>query len=516
MFKRGMLRWVWAFRAGLLAAAAVCLVSGAEMAEAQLADAKAMIAEQQTRMGAAPGVIVLDRPARLEGDVTLAPGHGLRIAAPLSVGRATVHLGGHNEVRCEAEVSVENATDLFVADGVSDVSVRGCDVVVHGRPGGYLLTATRAVRVVESGNHVRNMALFNTHNEGGAASQTTDVTITENSAELQGNARPIGVYLLYVLRGVVANNRFSGTGHGIQWWGGDGNVGWHGSQEVKYAGFLSITGNQCYDAGGACVWGSMGEDIAVTGNTAENCGDVCFDTEGGVRNLFSGNVARGCAAGCYSVQMESEDAVFSGNYAYADAKSPALALVLIKHRNGNPAAHVNLTVTGNTLTCGTLCAAFYSEGEAGLDLSHNTVVNGGFHFANYTGTVRISGNSLHFTVPLGANAAISGPAEAWGHTSFIEDNTLFDEAAEPDPKSVCIAQGWTDYNNADEMRIERNTCVGFGVGIVTETAGQNPGAPHATWVLSGNRFSRVPEGQQTVHRKTSGNEVYLVEPAGAR
>ncbi len=482
------------------------------VAQSTLADARAMIAARQAELGAAPGMIVLDKPARLEGDVTLAPGHGLRIAAPLSVGRSTVHLAGHNEVRCEAEISVDNATELFVAEGATDVSVRGCDVIVKGQSGGTLLTATRAARVVEAGNHVINMALFNTHNLGGAASQTTDVSITDNSTELHG-ARPIGVYLLYVLRGVVANNRFMGTGHGVQWWGGDGNLGWHGAAEVKYAGFLSITGNECYDAGGACVWGSMGMNVTVTGNTAEGCGDVCFDTEGGVRNLFSGNVARGCASGCYSVQMESEDAVFSGNFAYADAKYPTAALFLIKHHNENPAPHANLTVTGNTLSCGSLCTAFYTEGEAGLDLSQNTVVNGVIHFANYTGEVRVHGNSLRFTVPLDG-PAISGPALAGGNTSFIENNTLMYQAA-PNPKSVCIVQSWSDYNSADEMRITGNTCVGFGTGIVTETAGQNPGAPRATWVVSGNRFSRVPDNQQIVHRKTSGNETYLAQPAGA-
>ena len=481
-----------------------------------LADARASIAEQQAKLGNGPGVVVLDRPSRLEGEVTLAAGHGLRVAAPLSVGHTTVHLAGHNEVRCEAEIRVDNAVDLFVADGATDVSVRGCDVTVTGQPGGYLLTATRAERVVESGNHVVDMALFNTHNQGGPGNQTTDVTITGNSTEMHGNARLIGVYLMYVLRGVVANNRFMGTGHGVEWWGGDGNVGWHGAAAVNLAGYLSITGNECYDAGGACIWGSMGLNVSVTGNVAENCGDVCFDTEGGVHNLFSGNVARGCAAGCYSVQMESADAVFTGNFAYADAKSPTLALVLIKHRNGNPAPHDNLTVTGNTLSCGTLCTAFYSEGEGGLDLSHNTVTNGKIVFANYTNSVHIGGNSLRFTVPLGAAAALQGPALFNGHTSVIEGNVLLDEAGASDPKSVCIVQAWSDDNNSDEMRISRNTCIGFDIGVLTETAGHNAGAPRATWVILGNDFSRVPGTQQVVHRKTSGNEIYTAQPSDVR
>lgn len=495
-------------KAALLAVFWLCAFAWAStIVRAQaLADARAALAQQQARLGPEGGMLVLDRPARLEGDLTLAEGQNLRILAPLSIGAATVHLKGRNSVRCEAPLTVDNATDLFVADGAADLSVRGCDVTVRGRVGGYLLTATRAQRVVATDNHLLDMALFNTHNEGGQASRTTDVTLNGNSSEFTRSEGPIGVYLLYVLNATVSNNRFRGTGHGIEWWGGDGNLGWHGAQAVTEAGNLSITGNQCFSAGGACVWGSMGFNVTVSGNSAERCGDVCFDSEGGVRNLFTGNTAQACGAGCYSAQMESEDVVFSSNFAYADAQHPALALVLIKHRNGNPAPHRNLTITGNTLSCSTLCSAVYTEGEYGLDLSHNTVVNGRFVFANYDNTAHIGGNHLAFHVPLGPQAAIQAPSMANGQTSVIEGNTLLSDV--PDAGSTCIAQTWSDYNNVDEMQIVNNTCIGFGVGILTETAGQNPGAPRAVWVLQGNHFSRVPAATQIVHRKTSGNETY--------
>lgn len=481
------------------------------LAQAGLPQARDLITGQQSRLGSAPGVIVLDRPARLDGEVTLAPGQDLRIAAPLTVGRATVHLSGRNSIRCEAAITVENATDLFVADGVQDISVQDCDVTVTGHNGGYLLTATRSARVSASNNHLHDIALFNTHNLGGEASRTLDVSLIGNSTVFTHGVGPIGAYLMYVVRATVSNNRFVGTGHGIEWWGGDGNIGWHGPDAVTEAGDLSITGNQCFAAGGACVWGSMGFNVTVSGNSADLCSDVCFDTEGGVRNLFTGNVAQACLNGCYSAQMESVDVVFSGNFAYADAKKPALALVLIKHRNGNPASHTNLTVSGNTLSCGTLCTAFYSEGEDGLDLSHNKITNGLFVFANYTGSSRIADNGFRFTVPLGERAAIAGPSLAGGHTSFIQNNTLLYETGEASTKAACIVQSWSDDNSTDEMHIAGNTCVGFGLGIVTETAGHNAGAPHAVWLIGGNTFSRIPEAQQITHRKTSGNELYLLK-----
>lgn len=500
-----MCRWTRALRTLFVAGVLWPICLGAQTT---LPDAKSLITEQQMRLGANPGTIQLDKASRLEGEITLGIGQDLRIAAPLSIGKATIHLSGRNTVHCSAAITIDNATELFVSDRAADISVQDCDVRVNGHAGGYLLTATRSQRVQANNNHLVDMALFNTHNEGGEASRTTDVSLNGNSSVFTHEAGPIGVYLLYVLRGTVANNRFVGTGHGIEWWGGDGNLGWHGPEAVTGAGDLSITGNQCYSAGGACVWGSMGYNITVSGNSADRCSDVCFDAEGGVRNLFTGNMAQACGNGCYSVQMESVDIVFSGNFAYADTKGPALALFLIKHRNGNQARHVNLTVTGNTLSCPTLCTAFYSEGEGGLDLAHNTVVNGTFRFANYTDSVRVANNSLRFTVPFG-EAAIAGPSLAGGHTSFITGNTLLYEAGETAPKAACITQSWSDDNNTDEMHISGNTCVGFGVGVATETAGHNAGAPHAFWYVQGNTFFRTADAQQLIHRKTSGNEVYV-------
>lgn len=477
----------------------------------QLPDARATIAEQQATLGNASGVITLREPSRLQGEVTLARGQSLVIGAPLSVGRATVHLAGDNVVTCQAPVTVDNATDLFVAEGAEDISVRDCNVKVTGQGGGYLLTATRSVRVSATDNQLVNMALFTTHNLGGPGSQTLDVSLNGNSSVFTTHSGPIGVYLMYVIRATVSHNRFAGTGHGIEWWGGDGNVGWHGPDAVTAAGDLSITGNQCYAAGGACVWGSMGFNVTVSGNSAELCSDVCFDSEGGVRNLFTGNVAQACGNGCYSAQMESADVVFSGNFAYADAKKPALALILIKHRNGNPAPHANLTVTGNTLSCGTLCTAFYSEGEGGLDLSRNTVTNGLVRFANYTNSVVIRDNTLRFYVPLAGQAALVGPSLAGGHVSEIVDNSILSENHAPDPKATCIAQGWSDDNATDEMQIAQNLCTGFAQGVVTVTNGHNAGAPRAIWRIYGNRFSGISPEQQTIHHKVSGNETYAAE-----
>ena len=488
-------------------------LAGKLRAQTSLPDASQLLQQQDAQLGAQPGTVTLSQPARLGTTVTLGAGHALHIAAPLTVGNASIRLTGHNTVHCDAPVTVENATDLFVADGATDLSVTGCTVKNIGRGGGYLLTATRGARVIATGNHLTDVALFTTHNSGVPGSQTTDVTLSNNSVDFPAGGGPIGVYLMYVVGGTVSSNQFHGTGHGVEWWGGDANAGWPGFDKVTGAGKLTITGNQCNNAGGSCVWGSDGFDITVTGNTAELCGDVCFDTEGGVRNTFSKNTARACANGCYSAQFESQNVVFSNNSAYADNKAKALALVLIKHPSGRGPNHENLSITGNTFTCGDACTAYYSEGEDGMTFSNNTVTNGNIAFTNFDNNIEIQNNTFRYTVPLGAAAVIGGPALANGHHSEVIGNTI-STTVPPDPKAMCIAQGWVDYNSSDEMRFINNTCSGFPTGILTLTAGGNPGAPHAIWFLQGNQFLNVPPAQQIVHQHRSGNEVYESVPAG--
>lgn len=477
-------------------------------AQATLADASRLIQEQDARLGSAPGTITLGQPSRLGSSVTLGAGHALQINAPLTVGPATIHLSGHNEVGCTAPVTVENATELFLADGATDLNVHGCKLTVKGAPGGYLLTATRGARVTMTGNQLVNMAIFNTHNTGGPGSRTTDVTITGNSTEFPRATGPIGIYLLYVIGGVVSNNRLGGTGHGIEWWGGDANEHWPGFQGVTEAGNLSITGNTCANAGGACVWGSDGFGITVSDNSADTCTDVCFDTEGGVRTVFTNNSAKRCTNGCLAAEFESQDVVFQGNHAVADGEIPEGPLVLIKHPSGRGPNHMNLRVTGNDLRCVKLCAALYSEGEDGFTFSQNTITNGFLQFINYTNNVALSDNTLRFAVPIGAPSAISGPALANGHHSDITGNTIVAEAGATGD-GACISQGWSDYNSTDEMRILNNTCTGgFRLGILTATGGGNPGAPHAVWRIKGNKFNGLAPAQQIVHHHSSGNEDY--------
>ena len=185
--------------------------------------------------------------------------------------------------------------------------------------------------------------------------------------------------------------------------------------------------------------------------------------------------------------------------------------MLIKHPSGRGPNHVNLSFTGNTLTCAKMCAALYSEGEDGFTFANNTITNGYLQFINYTNNVVIRANTLHFNVPIEAASAIAGPSLSGGHQSEITGNIILAQAG-ANGNGACIGQGWSDYNSTDQMQITGNTCSGFRTGIVTATGGGNPGAPHAVWLLQGNKFSGIPPGQQIVHVHSSGNEQYKSQP----
>ncbi len=469
-------------------------------------DFKPWLAAAEARLGTSPGTLTLDRPAHLDAPLSLGQGHSLVIDAPLRVTHgASIKLLGRNNVRCEAMITTDMPTIIFVADGAAAVSVSSCNATATN-PGGFLLSATRSSGVTLTGSNVINMGLFTTSNTGGVGSQTTDVGITGNSSTFPKGNGTYGVYLMYILQGVVANNRFYGNEHGVEWWGGDANSGWRGAAAVVNSADLSITGNVCTNIRAACIWGSMGRNVSVTGNTANGCGDVCFDTEGGVDNLFSGNTARNCGFGCYAAEFESEGTVFTGNLGSSDAGH---IMVLIKHGSGNPNSHVNLSITGNTFDCTKVaCPALYTEGEDGLFFTHNTVTNGFLQDINYHHDIHITGNTFRFTVDLGGRRAISGPALVNHHVSEISDNFVLN-AVKASAPSTCIGQDYSDYNDMDEMYILRNTCIGFDAGIATNSSGGNPGAPHAVWLISGNHVSAV---QPYVHVHPSGNESYNFMP----
>jgi hypothetical protein len=484
---------------------AVALLLGyASLSSAQAFDVSAWLTRQDAQLGTRHGTITLHDPGTLPHDVTLSPGHDLVLAAPLRI-NATITLRGNNHISCRAPIEAQQPRNLFQAQSVTGISITGCDVTQTGAAGGYLLAVKASAHITVERNRLLNVNLFTTQDDTG---HTTDVSIADNIVRFPANNGFIGVYLIRTLRAAVTGNTLEGLGHGVQWWGGDANGGWHGPQSVVDAGELTITGNYCRTIAGSCVWGSMGYNVNVSGNTDDGCGDVCFDVEGGVNNVFTHNQASNCGFGCYAAEFESVGTVFRNNQA---TTTPGHNLVLLKHGPQNPYNHTNLRIENNVFTCPQLCVALYTEGDDGLFFSGNTVTNASITSVNYHHDFTVTGNTFLFTVDPGQSAAIAGPALFQHHTSVISHNTITDRAA-VDPATVCIAQSWSDFNDTDTMTIMGNSCSGFTRGIITATGGANPGAPRAVWAISGNHVDHAAAGKAYQHVRMSGNEDYTFTP----
>ena len=453
-------------------------------------------------LGTRAGVIRVATAGVLATPLTLGAGHALLIEAPVEL-RATVTLAGGNLIACAGA-----SATITVAGGVTPIvartrgnTVRDCTVRAQG---GYLVDGAGSDGLQVLHNDVHEMGLVDTSRGPGAA--TTSFKIDGNASRfaktVNGNAA--GVYLFFAQNGTVTNNTFEGNTHGAEWWGGNSNGEWAGAEKVTRTTNLTFTGNNCHAIFQSCIWGSMGAHIAVTGNTADGCGDVCFDTEGGVDTVFASNVATGCGFACYAVFFESLNVSFTGNTGFGD---PWGGMAVVKHPSGYGPTHRNVIWSGNIFTClPKLCQAFYSEGQSGPVLfENNQVVDGVVAGVNYTGSTSFRGNHFLFTQTIGKGVALAPNAMVGGARIQVSDNWVESEVAQPE--GTCLAFSWSDYNSTDTHFVERNHCAGFGVDLVAETAGRNPGV-RALWVIRGNYF-----GSGVVrHVQTTGNEVYSFGP----
>jgi len=465
-------------------------------------DVSAWIAQQDSALGARPGTVVLTQAGVLSHDVRLGPGHNLRIAAPLEIGKGHLRLEGHNTVVCTAPVVVDVAEDVMLADGVSDLSVTGCEVRMKATGAGYLVSATRAARVTMRGNRLLDMGLFETQNHM-PRSETTDVTIEGNSVRFDRTPLAVGVLLEGVLGATITDNEFVQAINGVQWWGGDAHGGWRGPDSARGAGNFLMRGNHCTGTRDSCIWGSMGTNIVVDGNQDDGCGDVCFDVEGGTDVVFTHNAANHCGNGCYAAEFESEGAVFRSNQASGEAGH---VLVLIKHSPLNPYPHRNVWIDDNDLTCAQLCVGLYTQGDEGLRFTGNRLTNATVQAAVYHRDFAVLRNTFRFTVALGEQPAIAGPVLWRGSLSEIADNVVVAET--PQPGAVCIAQSWLDWRYSDTMRILRNRCTGLATGIVTATGGAGLWGARAEWVVAGNQVQGAAAGRSYLHARIAGREHY--------
>ncbi len=477
-------------------------------------DLGAKIAAANEALGSRPGVITVNTVSTLKTATTLSARHNLMLNAPVTWA-ATMKLSGSNDISCVGGGAISSTVPagmpIFSAKDVSQIVIHGC-----------VVSMTNDSPVLD-GEGVRRVSMHHLKVEGGTIAQingrhgsdaggaATELDFDHNTVVDAAGTSGAAILLVNTTMARVDSNSFTGIAYGTQWWGGDSATG--NASQVTRTGKITLSGNRC-QAVSACLWGSMGYEIAVTGNTADGCGDVCFDTEGGLSSVFNGNTATNCANGCGAVFFFGRGVSFTKNTFSGDSRGGGL--FLIKNQSANPASYSGLTVSSNTLTCATICNAVYQEAVGQATFDGNVVSNGVFATAGFGQDVTISRNSFSFSRSLAAGgAAIKAPSITGATTLTVEGNSVSSTVPQV-ANTACISATWNDYNNSDTYYIKGNRCEGaapFPIDIVTMTDGANPGM-HASWHVESN----FGAGGRIVHTRRMSNEVYLVEgnctPAG--
>ena len=468
----------------------------------------AKLAAADRALASASGVIAVNAPGEIRTSFTLHAGHALAFHAPVTWA-ATVTLIGNNDVACDSGIQIKAAMDAYVypaetntlmlTKSGSGISVHGCHV--SSLKLSLVLAGYPMSNVSMSGNVLEGLTLAAT-----SGNISTDLSFTGNTVVTRSPGSKFAAIMAFYAKKVTASgNHFTGTAHGVQWWGGDSGTPTSTLAQVTATGQMTLTGNVCKDVAGACLWGSMGYSIQMSGNSADGCGDVCFDTEGGLDTTITGNTAKGCVNGCAAMFFYGKNIAITKNT--FTGMSPDGGLVFLKNVSQDPARYSGITVANNTLRCEPgPCNAIYTEAAAGVTFEANEISNGAYRTIGYGQSVSILKNHFVFTRPLPAGAsAIGAPPITGGTMLQISGNTVESNTPQT-PASVCIAATWNDFNASDRHVITGNQCIGsspFPVGISTTTTGANPGT-RATWVLSGNTLG----SSRVLHAPGAGNEVY--------
>lgn len=468
------------------------------------ADLGAKLHAADGALGSDRGILRVSSPGRLTTPLTLSADHALQIAAPIAWG-ATVRLSGANEISCTGQGRISATMPVNVgilsASGVAQLSIHDCPVSFTANS--PVLTGDGIHQLVMSQLNVTggSLAQINAghgNDPGGAAGE---MSFTNNVVRDPPNTGGAALLLVNTTGVKVEGNRFDGISTGTQWWGGDsagGNIA-----QVNRTGKMTLTGNQCHGVT-ACLWGSMGYGITVAHNKADGCADVCFDTEGGLDTTFEDNLATNCGNGCGAIFFFSKNVTFRANDFSGDARGGGL--IFIKNRSADPRSHTGFVVSGNKLTCLTICNAFLQEAVSQATFQGNTITNGVFATVGFGQQIAIVENQFTFTRALGpGGVVINGPSITGGTSLTIQGNIVTSSVAQG-ADSKCINAIWNDYNNVDTYFIRKNRCAGsspFPIDIATNTAGANPG-PHADWHLEDNFIG----SGKIVHLRTTSNETY--------
>ncbi len=455
------------------------------------ADLGAQIQVTNDEMGQPAGELDITQAGTISTSPVLSAGRKLWFKAPVNFA-ASIVVNSNLEVQCDANAVLSSSVpnlSMFTVNHKNNIKFTGCNATSSASGGTLASTSGGAVHVGMVDNNTTGMALWLSSGTG-----NVDFTAIHNSTT--GSAAFYAIVLLNNIGSLISGNNFHDTLGGVEGWGGDANGGYTGAASVTLNGENVWVGNHCRSTGQACLWGSMMYQTLINNNDAYGCGDTCLDLEGSIDSEISHNTVN-CTGGnfCYSVFFGADTLRFDNNIG---VREDGGIISILKYNYGNAGPrNRRITFDSNTFTCRTtVCRGFYSEGDADLVFTSNTLNDAWVGANGYHANMAFKGNVQTFTSAPStltawdfAGMAILGESRL----AFEENTTKLSVFGSINPQfpagSIGLNVNYADYNNSDFFDIYRNDFEGFPVAIQTTNTPLNVGpnaVPHMNTYIGGN------------------------------
>lgn len=412
-----------------------------------------------TTYGAIPGDNVDDSPAianaLLNADHVYLPGGrgAYMIDQQISVPAGKHIYGDGAGSLLDATRLTTNIVGVFLVNGVTD------------NPNGILI---EKLRFLGHGNGGYQAALRLTNSNNVTFRDNTADAITIASLDVGSRVRivnnrsvgPAGRWGGIDLNNVDSIRADSNTIRthrtGITWWGGNARTEPSHDASPDRATRIQIRHNvveNIFLAGageGACIWGSMGEDIEVRYNTVRNCDDVGLDAEGSDNVRFLDNQVYDVKSAALAVYHWSSNITFARNYVEQDgfgsgAEGSTMWTLVNPYMGASPSLanihlHDNVFVYRRAGAGDPLVGQVTKNPTHSLYFVNNTLTNvvidfggcwtwSGGGYCGSNGYMEVTGNKLNFESAVGD----FGRDGIWvGHAeqqTWVDDNDVI--AASP-------------------------------------------------------------------------------------
>jgi hypothetical protein len=442
------------------------------------ADLSAKVNAAQTFLNGSRGVISVNSDGAVTSGFTLLAGNDLVINANVSATAGThITLAGSNRVTCSSGAVITVAAGYLFDSTANNLTIDHCRASGDATANAELLVTTGSSDIKIDSLNLSAIGAIH-------ANQGSDLIVSGTTVTWTGAPAGYGVVWQGTNNVTVSNNHFNSVANGAQFFNADAdfNKGGPTSRAMVMsmgAGHYTMTGNTC-DHVVACLWGSVGYDVAMTGNSANVCGDVCFDTEGSIDVVISNNRASGATNGGVTSFFYTDNFLAEGNNLSSATGAP---LIKTYNASGTPAMNTNFVAKGNVLNCTiAVCPAIQTQAMTDGFFEGNTLSNGTFFGINQASNLSIKRNEFNFTLAsASALVAIHTPPIISGGLLEVAENRV-SGVAQP-TGSICIDNTSSDFNSTVGLHFTGNKCLGgFPVDLATTNSGTNAGTGVVTTV----------------------------------